>query len=136
MGKPDVQSASGDIPHTRCSNCETVFEVSSALLSSADTRVRCGECLSIFDALACLCSLPPDLAVVGSADTHDSDDSSGTQGTTGEVSKEASAEGFVPSCPRLPISSKPVIYLGLVWTMLKMITMKPSAIRCLCEMQQ
>jgi len=37
---------------TCCSNCQTVFEVSLALLSSTDTRVRCGECLSIFDALA------------------------------------------------------------------------------------
>lgn len=39
-------------PQTCCSNCQTVFEVSQDLLSSSDTRVRCGECLSIFDALA------------------------------------------------------------------------------------
>jgi predicted Zn finger-like uncharacterized protein len=39
-------------PQTCCSNCRTVFEVSLELLSSSDTRVRCGECLSIFDALA------------------------------------------------------------------------------------
>ena len=39
-------------PQTCCSNCLTVFEVSPALLSSSDTRVRCGECLCIFDALA------------------------------------------------------------------------------------
>lgn len=39
-------------PQTCCSNCQTVFEVSLELLSSSDTRVRCGECLSIFDALA------------------------------------------------------------------------------------
>ena len=39
-------------PQTCCSNCQTVFEVSLELLSSTDTRVRCGECLSIFDALA------------------------------------------------------------------------------------
>ncbi|MFK7995656.1 MAG: zinc-ribbon and DUF3426 domain-containing protein [Granulosicoccus sp.] len=38
-------------PQTRCANCQTVFEVSSELLASNDTRVRCGECLSIFDAL-------------------------------------------------------------------------------------
>lgn len=37
---------------TSCSNCQTVFEVSMELLASSDTRVRCGECLSIFDALA------------------------------------------------------------------------------------
>jgi len=39
-------------PQTCCSNCQTVFEVSAELLSTSDTRVRCGECLSIFDALA------------------------------------------------------------------------------------
>ncbi|NND92167.1 MAG: DUF3426 domain-containing protein [Granulosicoccus sp.] len=39
-------------PQTCCSNCQTIFEVSLELLSSSDTRVRCGECLSIFDALA------------------------------------------------------------------------------------
>ncbi|MFK7862351.1 MAG: zinc-ribbon and DUF3426 domain-containing protein [Granulosicoccus sp.] len=38
-------------PQTRCTNCQTVFEVSPELLVSNDTRVRCGECLSIFDAL-------------------------------------------------------------------------------------
>ncbi|MFK8079966.1 MAG: zinc-ribbon and DUF3426 domain-containing protein [Granulosicoccus sp.] len=38
-------------PQTRCPNCQTVFEVSPDLLVSDDTRVRCGECLSIFDAL-------------------------------------------------------------------------------------
>ncbi len=37
---------------TCCSNCQTVFEVSQELLSASDTRVRCGECLGIFDALA------------------------------------------------------------------------------------
>lgn len=39
-------------PQTCCSSCHTVFEVSRELLNSSDTRVRCGECLSIFDALA------------------------------------------------------------------------------------
>ena len=39
-------------PQTCCSNCRTVFEVSLELLSTSDTRVRCGECLNIFDALA------------------------------------------------------------------------------------
>jgi len=38
-------------PQTCCANCQTVFEVSTELLASSDTRVRCGECLSIFDAL-------------------------------------------------------------------------------------
>ena len=45
-------------PQTCCSNCQTVFEVSLELLSSSDTRVRCGECLSIFDALANLREIP------------------------------------------------------------------------------
>lgn len=44
-------------PQTCCSNCQTLFEVSTELLGSSDTRVRCGECLSIFDALA---NLRPD----------------------------------------------------------------------------
>lgn len=39
-------------PQTCCSHCKTVFEVSLELLSTSDTRVRCGKCLSIFDALA------------------------------------------------------------------------------------
>lgn len=38
-------------PETCCSNCQTVFEVSVDLLASSDTRVRCGECMNIFDAL-------------------------------------------------------------------------------------
>ena len=33
-------------------DCQTGFDVSADLLASVDTRVRCGECLSIFDALA------------------------------------------------------------------------------------
>jgi len=37
-------------PTTRCTNCQTVFELPPELLESADTRVRCGECLCIFDA--------------------------------------------------------------------------------------
>lgn len=45
---------------TCCSNCQTVFEVSLDLLSTSDTRVRCGECLSIFDALANLRDITQD----------------------------------------------------------------------------
>ncbi len=47
-------------PQTCCSSCHTVFEVSRELLESSDTRVRCGECLSIFDALANLRENEPD----------------------------------------------------------------------------
>jgi len=38
------------LPTTRCTNCQTVFELPPELLESTDTRVRCGECLCIFDA--------------------------------------------------------------------------------------
>jgi len=37
-------------PTTRCTNCQTIFELPGELLESTDTRVRCGECLCIFDA--------------------------------------------------------------------------------------
>jgi predicted Zn finger-like uncharacterized protein len=52
---PDQKSKNDEAsinPQTCCSHCHTVFEVSLELLSNSDTRVRCGECLSIFDALA------------------------------------------------------------------------------------
>jgi len=38
------------MPTTRCTNCQTIFELPAELLESTDTRVRCGECLCIFDA--------------------------------------------------------------------------------------
>lgn len=38
-------------PQTSCPNCQTVFEVHPEFLTSDDTRVRCGECLIIFDSL-------------------------------------------------------------------------------------
>ena len=41
----------GTLPRTCCPSCLTVFEVSPDLLAAYDTRVRCGECLGIFDAL-------------------------------------------------------------------------------------
>lgn len=48
----EAESAdSADSPQTCCPNCQTVFEVAPDLLASDDTRVRCGECLIIFDAL-------------------------------------------------------------------------------------
>lgn len=37
-------------PLTRCDTCHTVFEVPRAILESVDSRVRCGECLQVFDA--------------------------------------------------------------------------------------
>ncbi len=50
MGEPDENPVMSN-PQTCCSNCQTIFEVPEELLASSDTRVRCGECLSIFDAL-------------------------------------------------------------------------------------
>ena len=37
-------------PLTRCNTCQTVFEVPQSILDSSDSRVRCGECLQVFDA--------------------------------------------------------------------------------------
>ncbi len=37
---------------TRCPNCQIVFRVSSSQLNAAEGAVRCGICLSTFDALA------------------------------------------------------------------------------------
>jgi predicted Zn finger-like uncharacterized protein len=64
-------------PQTCCSNCQTVFEVSPELLSTSDTRVRCGECLSIFDALSNL----RDLSVDGDS-TLAHDRNEGVQGSS------------------------------------------------------
>jgi len=52
MGRASTYSDAAGSPQTCCTTCRTVFEVSPELLSASDTRVRCGECLSIFDALA------------------------------------------------------------------------------------
>ena len=52
----------GPSPQTCCAACATVFEVSPELLGSSDTRVRCGECHQIFDALE---NLVPDEGDVG-----------------------------------------------------------------------
>lgn len=35
---------------TQCSHCSTKFEISTELVESDDPRVRCGECLSVFNA--------------------------------------------------------------------------------------
>lgn len=37
---------------TRCPACQTVFAVDSSVLKQAGGRVRCGECLHVFDALS------------------------------------------------------------------------------------
>ncbi len=35
---------------TQCSHCSTKFEISKELIESQDPRVRCGECLNVFNA--------------------------------------------------------------------------------------
>jgi len=35
---------------TQCSHCNTKFEISAELVASDDPRVRCGECLNVFNA--------------------------------------------------------------------------------------
>lgn len=52
MGKAASSTEQTPLPRTRCSQCRTEFEIAPAMLASADTRVRCGECFAIFDALA------------------------------------------------------------------------------------
>ena len=37
---------------TQCPHCKASFKVSEEQLSAADGRVRCGACMSIFDAIA------------------------------------------------------------------------------------
>lgn len=39
------------VPITRCSHSRTVFEIPEDILRSKDSRVRCGECIQIFDAV-------------------------------------------------------------------------------------
>ena len=65
MGRASTYSDAAELPQTCCTTCRTVFEVSPELLSSSDTRVRCGECLSIFDALANLRDPGDETAAIG-----------------------------------------------------------------------
>jgi hypothetical protein len=67
---------------TCCATCRTVFEVAPELLSSTDTRVRCGECYAIFDAAANL---------VGGASGTETAAEGGTSGDS------ASADGAAAS---------------------------------------
>ncbi|MEN7342216.1 MAG: DUF3426 domain-containing protein [Pseudomonadota bacterium] len=41
-----------DAIQTRCPACHTVFEVDKTILQRASGKVRCGDCLHVFDALA------------------------------------------------------------------------------------
>ena len=38
--------------HTRCPHCDTVFRITPEALAAAHNRVRCGNCLSVFDGRA------------------------------------------------------------------------------------
>lgn len=44
---------------TRCNQCNTKFEISAELVEANDPTVRCGECLSVFDARAHLVTEEP-----------------------------------------------------------------------------
>jgi predicted Zn finger-like uncharacterized protein len=44
---------------TRCSNCDTVFRVTTRHLQASGGQVRCGRCEAVFDAFASLTAMPP-----------------------------------------------------------------------------
>lgn len=72
-------------PLTRCDTCHTVFEVPSSILDSVDSRVRCGECLQVFDASINLHTASrPDFSLV---------DQTLVDGTDSEKSKSAEIAG-------------------------------------------
>ncbi len=58
------------LPTTRCTNCQTVFELPAELLESTDTRVRCGECLCIFDAREGLLATESATTTLSAAQNH------------------------------------------------------------------
>ena len=97
MAKAGTQSEAAVSPQTRCTSCRTVFEVSPELLSSSDTRVRCGECLSIFDALANLRdpeSDERDAAPEESTEDDAAPPSDGEQTPAERTANEAAAASF------------------------------------------
>lgn len=49
--RSDARRDAGALLQTCCPDCLTLFEVPPELLVARDSRVRCGECLVIFDAL-------------------------------------------------------------------------------------
>jgi len=65
------------LPTTRCTNCQTVFELPPVLLESADTRVRCGECLCIFNARDGLIEPDSDQSESAGENSADSKETSG-----------------------------------------------------------
>ncbi|PID60071.1 MAG: hypothetical protein CSB44_11235 [Gammaproteobacteria bacterium] len=67
----EIDSIASAELQTSCSHCGTVFEVSVDVLTAPDSRVRCGECYGIFDALTNLVdpeNAPEELA--GLVDRH------------------------------------------------------------------
>ena len=44
---------------TQCPNCETTFQVTAEQLKAANGDVRCGHCLTVFNALDNLSEIEP-----------------------------------------------------------------------------
>jgi len=69
--------------YTQCPNCETTFQVTAAQLKAANGDVRCGQCLTVFNALDNLSEIEPD-KTDNPASTSDAELESNT--TTGDAS--------------------------------------------------
>lgn len=69
-----------DAQFTRCPHCKATFEVTSAQLSAASGKVRCGACMNVFDAIAYLITSPQEESnteepsLENSIDRHDEDE--------------------------------------------------------------
>lgn len=50
MATQGTNPPNDDSALTRCPECREVFEIDADMLESPDTRVRCGDCLTVFDA--------------------------------------------------------------------------------------
>ena len=82
-------------PLTRCNTCQTVFEVPQSILDSSDSRVRCGECLQVFDAGRNLHLVEkPDLSLLAVAGDYDApvDDESQVSEDTGASEEQGDDE--------------------------------------------
>lgn len=95
-------------PQTSCPNCKTIFEVTPELLSSTDTRVRCGECLGIFDALANLRSQNEsegDDHGSSSASSNTDSDTDDVQSDAGNEDAASAAQGSVNTSAKGTVSN-------------------------------
>ena len=50
MARQGTHPPSDDSALTQCPGCSVVFEIEADMLDQPDTRVRCGDCLTVFDA--------------------------------------------------------------------------------------